>query len=74
MTSPDCPQLQTNCCVTANVEKGQSRRFALQKNSEAYRRQSTVKPVTDLPIRREPQSYLASDQNFFTSRNTVLKL
>jgi hypothetical protein len=53
---------------------GQSRRFSLQKNSEAYRRQSTVKPVTDLPIRREPQSYLASDQNFFSSRNTVLKL
>ncbi len=23
MTSPVCPQLQTNCCATANVEKGQ---------------------------------------------------
>jgi hypothetical protein len=22
MTSPVCPQLQTNCCVTANLEKG----------------------------------------------------
>ena len=53
---------------------GQSRRFALQKNSEAYRSQGTVKSVTDLPIGREPQSYLDSDQNFLTSRNTVLKL
>jgi hypothetical protein len=23
MPSPVCPQLQTNCCVTANIEKGQ---------------------------------------------------
>ncbi len=53
---------------------GQSRRFALQKNSEAYRGQGTVKSVTDLPIGREPRSYLDSDQNFLTSRNTVLKL
>ena len=30
MTSPVCPQLQTNCCVTANVEKGQQRTHALQ--------------------------------------------
>ncbi len=64
----------TFCCITISVAPGQSRRFALQKNSEAYRRQGTVKSVTDLPIGREPRSYLDSDQNFLTSRNTVLKL
>ena len=68
------PHEPTFCCITISVAPGQSRRFALQKNSEAYRRQGTVKSVTDLPIGREPRSYLDSDQNFLTSRNTVLKL
>ena len=28
MTSPGCLQLQTNCCVTANVEPGHTRTHA----------------------------------------------
>ena len=32
MTSPVCPQLQTNCCVTANVERGHFQTHALQQS------------------------------------------
>ena len=36
------PQFQTWCCKVANVEMGQSRHFALQKNSKLFRRSPTA--------------------------------
>ena len=36
MTSPGCPQFQTNCCVAANVGRGHQKTHALHKARESH--------------------------------------
>ncbi len=75
MTSPVCPQLQTNCCATANVEKGQQetcRRICMRLASHV----SQTKPRKFFradPLHSFTRGYLASaalaaaSWSFFTS-------
>ena len=43
-----------------SVVMGHSRHFASQKNSDLFRRRSTVKSVTDLPIERDILPHIAA--------------